>query len=223
MGLQLSELLTRVGYNTNRSDIDTRVTAFLNDGLREIARRHSWRDLHIERSSTLTAGTYRYSFPTDMNMFLGLRIIDDAESEWLITRDKGWLNRYEPYPAGESTGKPEYVCQDGNYYELYPRPDEAYTVYINITRWPATLSSSSDTPDIDDVDDVLIAYATYQAFASLAQYDNAAWWAAEFERRFRRARLQDGEWPTQVFQRDGVTSETPVGLPSDYWHRPDVG
>ena len=223
MALTLTELLTRVGYNTNRSDLTTRVTAYLNDGLREMARRHQWRDLHIERSATLTAGTYRYAFPSDMDKFMGIRIIDDAESEWLKARTKSWLNRYEPYPDGESTAKPEFVCVDGGYFEVYPRPDEAYTVWINITKWPATLSNLSDTPDIDGVDDVLVAYATAQAFLSLGQHENGQQWIMEFERRFRSARLQDGDWPTLDTPRDGVVSEGAVGLPNDYWLRPDVG
>lgn len=223
MALQLSELITRVDYNTNRSGLDTRVTAHLNDGLREMARRHAWRDLHIERSASLTQSTYRYSFPSDMNEFYGLRIIDGTESEWLQIKTKFWLNQYAPYPAGDSEGKPEYVCVDGGYFEVNPVPDEAYTVYINMTKWPATLSNSSDTPDIDGVDDALIAYATYQLYASLSQFENANYWQMEFERRLRNARIADGSEPVAMHTRDGVVSGQPTGLPSEYWHRPDIG
>lgn len=223
MGLQLSELITRVRDVTGRSNAtqttDAQITRLLNDAQRASARRHNWRDLYIEKETTLTADTYRYSLPSDMKVCMGMRIIDGSSSRTLHEKTKTWLNWREPYPATRSSGKPTYYCIDGNYFELYPPPDSAYTLYINYVYWPVEMSEDSDTPSVDDLDDALIAYAASDLYAMIEMNEQSDWWRERYDKMLKEAKAVDMSRPAWLPKR----SERGRGLPADYWKNPFIG
>jgi len=227
MALTLTQLISRVRDNTGRSNTTTttnaRIAGYLNDAQRVLARRWMWRDLMIQYETSLTTGTYRYAFPSDMKECLGLRIIDDASSVWLHDRSKRWLDQYEPYPDGRGTAKPAYYCVDGNYFELFPRPDSDYTLYIRFSRWPTEFATTqmSATCSIDQADDCLEAFATARLFKSLQLFTEAREWTGEFEVAYRDARIQDAKRPLWTPQPDGVIGAGAVGPPSEYWNNAD--
>lgn len=227
MALTLAQLITRIEDNAGRADqSDAQCVDWLNDGLREMARRHDWRDLHVpDYSVSLTEDTYRYTFPTDMKTCHGIRLIDGSASKWLIEKTRYWLNQYEPYPDDMGSGRPSYYCVDGNTYDVIPLPDDDYTAYLNYSSWATEFDSGTTTAeaDITNVDDVLIAYGTAELFRKLGQDDRANHWEAVFERRFRRARTTDGQRPMHLPQPDGVIRARRLGLSGDYWHDPEVG
>lgn len=220
MSLTLTELRARVRTNTGVVDTltDAALTAMLNDTQRSMARRHNWRDLNMLSEATLTVGTYRYAFPSDMKESLGIRLIDGVNSYLLIEQTADWLDRHDPNPPASSTGTPSFYCVDGRYYEIYPRPDQAYTIYIRYTRWPTALSVDTDVCLITDVDEALIAGASQRAFESRQEYDDAAFWERRFEKLVREAVIQDSARP--VWRPSAVSEGT---LPPGYWLRPDVG
>lgn len=227
MALTLAQLITRVENNIGRTDpSDANVVDWLNDALRTLARRHDWRDLYVsDYSFNMTAGTYRYNFPSDMKACYGIRMIDGSSSRWLIEKTRRWLNQYEPYPDSMSNARPSYYCADGVSFDIIPPPDSAYTGYINYAEWPDEFSESTTTAtaDITNVDDVLIAYACAEFYRSKGQDDRANHWEAVFERRFRDARIVDNQRPAMMPVVDGVVSPHRLGPSSEYWNDPGVG
>ncbi len=223
MGLNTEELIARVQRNTNRTDKDTAILDFLNDALKVMARRHEWRDLRIVRTTTLTTGEFRYSFPDDMRDTHGIRIIDSTSSVLLVEKTKLWLNNLEPNPDSDSVAKPAFYAVDGNYFEVFPRPDQDYTIYLDMTRWPTALVNDADTPELDQVDDVLVAYATAELYASIQMLTESERWERRFETRFKAAWMQDNSRPNHQPVQDGVVTAGGVGPVSDYWNRPFVG
>lgn len=221
MALQLSALITRVRQNTGRNSTtttpDTQITAYLNDAQLEIARRSDWKDLHITQETTLVAGTYRYAFPPSMKDCISVQVIDDESGTDLIEKTKRWLDRYVPDPENRATGKPNYYAVDGNYFELYPSPDSAYTLKINMRVLPTNMAQDADLPTVDAVDDCIIAFATSELFASIGRQDESMSWERRFERRLKSAKVQDRSRPNYSPQ------PVPSGLPDNYWNRPDIG
>jgi len=224
MALTLSELRTRVQTNTNRTDKDTQIDVAINDAIKDIGRHREWKDLRIEKEITLTIDTYRYAFPSDMNTCLSMKIYDGTESVELMERTKEWLNRAVPAPASDGTARPQYYAVDGNYYELYPVPNEAYTVRILYLRWPAELTLDSQACDIDGIDDVVVSLATSGVYASLGQLDMANYWENKYLRSRKDASIADSRRPNYHGESDGITlGGSRRGLPANYWNRPDIG
>lgn len=220
MALTKAQLVSRVQTITERDDLDTYILQFLNDGLKKIARDHTWRDLMIEKTTTLTADAYRYSFPSDMKECLGLRIIDDAESVWLTEISQVRLDAYEPLPSSRGSGRPSYYAVDGDYFEIFPPPDSAYSLRIRYNRWPDELVQDSDVPDIDQVDDVLSSMAAAEIFALVGDFDSSRQWEARAAGRMKDARIQDMRRP--VWRPVPGSAPRRGVLPADYWNRPDV-
>ncbi len=227
MALTLAEMIVRIADNAGRQDQTGAYSVpWLNDALHELARRHDWRDLHVPDSPfTMTAGVYRYTFPTDMKVCKGIRYINGSSSKWLVEKTRYWLNQYEPYPDSMSNGIPAYYCVDGNTYDIIPPPDDGYTGYINYESWPTDFSASVPTAvaDITNVDDLLIYYAVAELFRKLGQFDRSLHWEAVFERRYKRARVADVRRPVHMPTADGVISVRRRGPRSAYWNNPEVG
>ena len=219
-GTTLSDLISRVRVNTNRTSTTVttngRIARYLNDGLRELARRHPWKDLDRITEVTLVADTHRYSLATNTRNVYGMRIMDDDDSRVLFERSIQWVNMLEPDLDSRSSAKPTYYAIDGNSYELVPPPDEAYTLYRNEQIWPSLMNALTDTPDIDLVDDALVAYGTAALFRSLQQFTEADRWEEMFERRYRTAMRDDSKRPGLHPQMDGVVGHRRSGLPTNY-------
>ena len=223
MGMTLSELRTRVRANhASRSDKNTDIDEFINEALRALAQAHTWKDLVVEYSTTLTADVYRYAFPTDMKECFAMRLIDGTDSRFLTEKTKRWYMEYEPYPSGQTTARPSVYAVDGNYFEVYPVPDDAYVIYLLYAKWPATLTEDSDEPAIDDADSAIIAHATADLYFLQALYEDGREWERRYEKAMREAVRQDNKrpgWRPQI----GDTGAGGRGLPADYWDRPDIG
>ena len=225
-GMTLAQLIARLKDNSARTDqSNAQCVDWLNEAQRTLARRHNWRDLETETSSTLDTDEYRYAFPTNMKACRGIRIIDGQASTWLHERTKRWLNQYEPNPAAASGSKPLYYCVDGNYFEFPAPPDDDYTYYINYQKW-ATAFSTDDTTarcDIGGVDDALIAYGTAELFRKLGQDERANHWEAVFQRRYHDARVADNDHPNFMPITDGVIHASGATRHGSYWNDPEVG
>ena len=222
MALTFAQMVTRVEKNTNRSDGDeeTHTKQFLNEALREVARRHDWRDLAKRQTATLTEDDHRFPFPSDMMVCHSLRIIDGTSSRLLIQKSIDAADEWEPYVAGTTSQKPYTYAIDGNYFEFEAPLNDDYECRIRFTKFPELMTNDADEAEITDIDDVLVAYATAELFRFLSQHDEAAQWDVRFERGFARARLRDGDRPDWNPTRHGVTDG--VTHRGNYWNDPTV-
>ena len=182
MALTLAQIITRIRGNTSRATdpTDAVLTQFVNDRIRRMARAAHWRNCYRVDTFTTTANVYQYAFPSNMQACVAMRCIDGSDSTILSETDIDRLHRAEPYQTSSDSGKPEYYAPYGVNFELYPKPDAAYTMYIDYMKWPDELSTDADTVDIEGVDDAVIAGATADVFARLQLFDSAAQWESQF-------------------------------------------
>jgi len=97
----------------------------------------------------------------------------------------------------------------------------AYLISIRYAKYPASLSSDSDTNPYTGMDDLVIARATLQAFLALEDYTDATYWAQTYA-----ALLKDAVMAERSANPDmGRTSKGYTihrVYPSEYWNKPSV-
>ena len=77
------------------------------------------------------------------------------------------LDEKVPYTEISGTGRPVYYTIRGRYIELYRIPDAVYSLYIQHSQWPTTLTDDSDETSYLKIDHVIVALSTDMALASL--------------------------------------------------------
>lgn len=221
MALTLAEIITRVRGNTSRTSdpADTVITQYINDRIRRMARFAHWSNLYRVDSFTTTLNVYQYAFPSNMQACLGMRVIDGEDSAVLQETDITRLHNIEPYQTSSDSGQPTHYAPYGRNFELYPKPDAAYTMYIDYRKWPDELSTGADTCDIEGVDDAVIAGATADVFARLQLFESAAQWESQFKTLMREALTADRDRPNWQPEAENLSS----ALPTEYWNNPFVG
>lgn len=96
-----------------------------------------------------------------------IRLMDAADSRKLEFVSFRELDSKVPYTEITGTGRPKYYTLRGKNVELYPIPDDAYTLYIQHSQWPATLEEETDETPYTRIDHVIVALATDMATASI--------------------------------------------------------
>lgn len=171
---------------------------------------------YSQASSTQGYSIYqhRYAKPTDCKHVVNIR-----RNLPLTERTKEWFDGFDP--DRDSTGEPIYWANyDDQTVEIYPVPDQAYTLRLGYARSVANLSAETDTSLLPEnlviTFAILVAYRQAAAKAEGKQYvplieparkDFLEAWQPAYE-----ADLNKQSLPTQVLQ-DGV--DLPVS--SDFW------
>lgn len=142
--------------------------------------------LFAERTAPTVADQKSYSFPSDLRAMYSMRVeesstdLDSRKLELVMPRD---FDKVVPTPAANTTGKPDWYVpyKTTNTFELFRIPDQAYTLRMRMSYWPATLalSDTSQTSDYTDADEFLIEWATYLLWRHLQEYADAKAWKSE--------------------------------------------
>jgi hypothetical protein len=125
-------------------DIDTaNADSWFNKTYQEVARANNGKWSWLETSTTipLVAATYAYPIADDAADFRELIDIRNIAEGYMLTEDSGenFIKSNPSYPTGTSvaTGKPTNFFITNGVINLYPIPDDAYTLtmryYKNIT------------------------------------------------------------------------------------------
>lgn len=146
----------------------------VNNAIRDINRiNFTWPFNFSSGSQTLTAGTMRYSFPSDAKFldFNTFRIQrDDSignKTTFLHRLDyEEYLHKYSDDEYNTDTGirdLPTKIVQAPNKeYIVWENPDAAYTLLFDYYKVPTALSAHDDTTEIpDDFRDVIVTGATH--------------------------------------------------------------
>lgn len=96
-----------------------------------------------------------------------IRLMDTDNSRKLEFVPFRKLDERVPYTEMTGTGKPNFYTIRGMYVELYRIPDDAYSLYIQHSQWPAVMDDDTDETEFANIDHVIIALATDMALASL--------------------------------------------------------
>lgn len=178
--LTLSELKDEVRHNLgNRTDLDTRLTRFLNLAQQRIARVKDFEELRQITNNTfvITANPTtdkKISF-TNLREIYSFRVLADSESVKLRQVSIRQWDKAIPKPEYYSRGTPSHYTIWKRVAELWKVPSQAYPYEVRWTAWPTAFSDSllTATSDYLNKDELLIALATGIAFDSLSKDDEA--------------------------------------------------
>lgn len=148
---------------------------------------YEWPFNHVEQEETLTAGTTRYSYPSDCKTvdLESFRIkrnstFGNATQKLSILSYEDYLNRYvdDEYNTSDTgiRALPRHVFRTPNQeYGVHPVPDKAYEIVYEYYRLPVDLQLYSDVPDIpEQFRYVIVDGAMYHSFLFRGNTQDAA-------------------------------------------------
>jgi len=194
-----SHLGNRDSGKIGSSDVATAARDSVNKAISSIARRVK-RVADLERNATVSVTTagYEYAEPTtdedsntiSVRAYLKASVFKVGETVGypvvkipLRMRDAYW-----PLTNSDRSGRPAYYNRFGSNLEVYPYPDDSYTINLRVLIWPTLYTSAllgNDNPLGIEWDDATEAYATAITFGKLQQNDDASWWQGQFEILYR--------------------------------------
>jgi len=140
-------------------------------GERMIARKHHFTDMITTDTSLATVtDTQTVAIPTSTNRTRSMRLIDGTQSRVLDFKPIEWVDRKYPNPTDDASNKPCIYTIRGSNYEFIPVPDAAYTLYVDVWKWPVAITGDSAVSDFGEglVDDVILHYAIALGFSHYA-------------------------------------------------------
>ena len=153
-----STIRSRVADYLDRTDLNTRIDGWIEDTRLDLALKYPFRYLYVEATTSTVAGTKTYSFPSD---YLGhavlwagskkLARITPREFDELTRTDiaAGAAPRELTLEAGSTattssiSSPPDYYCERGVEFEIYPTPDAVYTLRIKYFASPTAWATGS--------------------------------------------------------------------------------
>lgn len=141
--LQLrTDLRGRVGNPTvaevPNSELDDRI----NESIRDIIDRYGFLNARKIVQFNTVMDVPRYAIPTDCLVVMKLR--HPLDNLQLIKRDETWASKR----MTEDSGRPTDYLRERDWMQLFPTPDDVYTLEIMYKAAPATLVNDVDEPEL---------------------------------------------------------------------------
>ena len=174
--LTLTQLQDEVrAYHGNRTDLDARLTRFLNFAQIRLARAFSFPELHkfvTATGSFVNDSTDRFlTLPANTHSIKDLVLEDEETSRKLEYKSPREFDRMFTGYIARGRRKPIIYTKWRETIELMPLPDEAYDYEIRYVIWPADLVNGTDTSELDRKDELLILLAASIMHHSLGNTD----------------------------------------------------
>lgn len=229
MGTTYAEFKRKVMLNLQPRDDGITLIAVeeaINDAQKVIASIRDFDELMTldTTHATTVADQKLYHIDTDFSLvrakdIFSIRLMDGANSRKLEYVPFRSLDERVPYTEITGTGRSKYYAIRGKYVELYPIPDDAYSLYVQHSQWPAVMTADANETEFADIDHVIIALATDMALASLE--GGSSDWATRAKQLLGMATGEDVTRPDQfhVAQPFMPTRYPPIG---SYWLNPWV-
>ncbi len=162
--LTLTQMQAEVrSYHGNRTDLDTRITRFLNFAQIRLARAYSFPELHkfvTATGSFVNDATDRFiSLPANVHSVKDFVLEDGDTSRKLEYKSPREFDRLYTGYISRGRSKPAIYTRWQECMELMPLPDEAYNYEIRYIVWPTDLVNGSDVSILDRKDELLILLA----------------------------------------------------------------
>jgi hypothetical protein len=166
-------------------DVSEAIMDFLNDALFKIPLRLDVPALQVNETISVTTSDYKYALPTSSgriknvinvrNKLIGEDLVYPMMKLSTQRRDE----RFSTTSSAIATGRPVFYSSFGGYIEVYPFPDDSYTLYLRVNVYPTkfTASTLSAVQSLgEEFDGVLVEYTTARAFLAIQQTQDAATW-----------------------------------------------
>lgn len=181
--MNFSDLQKRVRANhAGRTDKDDVIQFELNSGLKQICKRHRFKQMIFTQDMPITATVGTVTLPALSAAILELRLINGTQSYPLPLYPKQTVVEFFPNTDAWSTGYPIASYEETGSLYLAPRPTSAWVVRGTFKSNPAALVLPQDEPAVPDIEDALVAFATGKLFASVEKMDIGNYWNGIFEK-----------------------------------------
>lgn len=179
MSMTVSEMITSLRKRSGRGSgdlTDAVMLTYLNRAQERIAVAHTFSEMQSTFQGSTTDGQKWYTWPTGMKEFVSLRVIDDSESRKLHFSAERTFDGDVPYPEDDTEDRPHTVVWWGDFFELYPIPDDAYTMQVRCAVFPTDMSSLTGSAQLTRKDSLLLAVTAVEVFEDLAEFERADRW-----------------------------------------------
>lgn len=198
----LSALQTEIeNYGFSASVYATRITTWLNEAQREVARLLDLPLMETDQTLVLVNGTNSYSLSATFQRLL--YVANDTADYTLESIDE---TEYESLDHGERGAPAYYFVSKGINVVLYPAPGPGNitsTIRVHYVGLPTAMSAAGDASGYPaDYDYVLKAYALQEAYAAEDDGQMSQFWTARYKERLlsmgEDLNFPDGGGPKQV-------------------------
>ena len=209
--------------------VDDAVLDSINETLYIIAKRYNVETLQRNALIDVTSSAYKYVEPIlDENditisvksyIILVLKQDDETVGKPLIRLSTQRRDKTFPITSSNMSGRPGFYSIFAGYIELYPYPDDDYTIYARTNVWPIDFDSTNignPNPLGEWWDDVVEAGATAKAFSKLQQVKDAQLWYHTMEHNLRatlRALRELPDWQPDMAMLSGIHPSAPWDNP----------
>lgn len=175
MPLNRGEIITEALYIAgNRTDLGTPVKKWFNWALHRIDRVCDVKGLEVRSEAVTVDGQKAYALPSDCKYLETLRLIDGANSRPLISVHHREFDQKIPYPEQSSKGRSKWYVEWETIFELYPIPDDEYTLLARYWKWQDDITADATMPEISYCDDIIVQALVAEIWKNLEELDNEA-------------------------------------------------
>ena len=211
----------------NRTDLDPRLTRFLNLAQQRLARLHDFDEMEkislSEFPFTNKASDKYMSMPGIREVYSFKYIDTQGQSSRKLRQvEPRMWNTVIPAPQSYTRWKPTHYTLWANTIVLYPLASQAgLECELWWTKWPLDFNDNSPTvvSDFNQKDEILIELALVYAYNSLAKLDDAQVHWQRAMPLIAEALHTDMEKP-DLDIRPGPSLNDAVQLPGEYWNDP---
>ena len=202
-----------VEYLDGRTDLDSKINAWIDDTRRDVATKYNFAYLYVEATAATSAGQARYALPIDylnhLRLFIGTKKlvrIDPGEFDSVHGDDIAIEATEGKTPYLYTTGsleqsEPDYYIDRGLEFDLWPTPDTVYTLLLCYFAQPQEFGS-----------DVEYDYIT--TFHTEAVIFGAAWRGAVYLEDEQKKGVYSEQYKAQIstiMQREKDRKTTDLG------------
>lgn len=160
----LKRLRERTVNSVSESTYSELVGVLVNDAKAEVENAWNWSALRNTLTLTTSSGIFNYELNGTGNNFSVMDVVSEDGNFFMEYRTQHDFNQFylNQTPA---TGIPRYynfngVSSDGDtLVDVYPKPDNTYTIYFNIIQRTTDLTNNSDTLVVPSQPVLMLAYA----------------------------------------------------------------
>ena len=171
----------------------------LNRGLWKFSRRYDIATLQREATIAVVSTAYVYAVPVldkDSNTIrikniLSCTMLRSGETTGVTIQRLTHQKRTQLFPhvTTDNQSRPSYYTVFGTNLELYPYPDDAYTLRLFVNIWPNDLAASGTSHSLgEEWDDILVEFAVADVYAKMQQMEDAAYWQAVYRDSLKQLR-----------------------------------
>lgn len=146
----LRRLRERAVSTVDETAYSTLIGILVNDAKSEVENAWNWSALRQTLTLTTSANIFNYELNGTQNNFSVMDVVNEDGNFFMEYRTQHDFNQFYLNQTPQ-TGNPRYynfngVSSDGDtLVDLYPKPNNEYTIYFNIVQRTANLTSDTDT------------------------------------------------------------------------------